>query len=213
MCANARHWLDHFRSNPVGDHAARIFAVLSQLRDEMEGEFAAYASSATGYDSLNMPIWVMIFQDMEHHFVDPCDLIHDRIDDRIDEFQDCLEHNYRLLRNGRPSSIVLKDGRSFTSGLQKVASLSFADSEREPLIRAADCIAASTREFAWRAFTDQSIDDNLAKAAYPTVGGLVCWILSHKHPSVGFFPQLGTVMASSQFSGKLFARMLERMRP
>jgi hypothetical protein len=202
VCENARNWLAYFQSNPVGDHAERIAAVLPNLDREMQGEFQALSSSPTGYDALNMPIWVMLFQDMEHHFAEPCDLIHDR----IDVFQDCFEHTYNTFRGGRNSSIVMKDGRQLTSGLQKVVSLSFADSETQPLIRAADCLAAATREFAWRAFTDQSIDSNLFRAAYPTIGALMCWVLSHMHPALGPFPQLGTVMASSQFAAKLFAR-------
>jgi hypothetical protein len=206
---NAQLWLEHFQAKPVGDLATRIAAVLPVLKEEMRGEFGACDETPTGYDTLNMPIWVMMFQDMEHHFLDPCDLIHDR----IVEFQNCFEHTYKMLRDGRRSTMVFKDGRAFTSGLRKVVSLSFAESETQPLIRAADCIAASTREFAWRAFNDESIDENIAKAVYPTLGALACWVMSHMHPSLGFFPQLGTVMASSQFSGKLFARIVETMRP
>lgn len=208
ICENAEGWLDHFRAHPVADLEIRIAAVQPVLKKEMHGEFRAYDGTPTGYDSLNMPIWVMVFQDMEHHFLDPCDVIHDH----IAEFQDCFEHTYKQLRDGRRSTLVFKDGRAFTSGLRKVVSVGFAESEAEPLIRAADCIAASTREFAWRAFKGEPVDENLAKAVYPTLGALACWVMSHMHPSLGFFPQLGTVMGSSQFSGRLFARVVETMR-
>jgi hypothetical protein len=206
--ANAQLWLDHFRAQPVGDYVTRIAAALPVLKEEIQQELAAYDTTHRGYDSLNMPIWVMLFQNMEHHFPDSFDLIHDR----INEFQDCFESIYKQLRDGLRSTMLFKDGRAFTSGLRKVASLSFVESETEPLIRAADCIATSTREFAWRAFNNQSIDTSLAKAVYPSLGALACWVLSHMHPSVGFFPQLGTVMGSSQFCGKLFARVVETMR-
>jgi hypothetical protein len=207
--ANAQQWLEHFRTQPGSDMATRITAVLPVLNEEMQGEFRAFDGTPTGYDSLNMPIWVMVFQDMEQHFSGPCDLIHDR----IAEFQECFEQTYKLLRDGRPSRMLFKDGRTFTSGLQKVVSLNFAESKTEPLVRAADCIASSTREFAWRAFRGDSIDENLSKAVYPSLGALACWVLSHMHPSVGFFPQLGTLMASSQFCGKVFASIMETMRP
>ncbi len=209
VCDNAERWLAHFRAKAAAELEKRVAAVLPVLKEEIEGEFRAYGGTPTGYDSLNMPIWVMIFQDMEHHFPDPCDVIHDR----IVEFQDCFKHTYEMLRGGSRSALIFNDGRKFTSGLRKVTSLSFAESETQPLIRAADCIAASTREFAWRAFNDEPVDENLAKAVYPTLGALACWVMSHMHPSLGFFPQLGTVMGSGQFSGKLFARVLEAMRP
>jgi hypothetical protein len=206
--SNARQWLEHFRAHPAGDMATRIAAVLPVLKDEIQGEFDAFDQTPTGYDSLNMPIWVMMFQNMEQHFPDPCDLVHDR----IAEFQECFEHTYQSLRDGRRATMVFKDGRAFTSGLQKVVSLSFAESENEPLIRAADCIAATTREFAWRAFKGESIDEDLAKAVYPSLGALACWVLSNMHPSIGFFPQLGTLMGSSEFCGKVFARIMETMQ-
>ena len=107
----------------------------------------------------------------------------------------------------------LKDGRPMSFGLRQVVSLEFRDSQNEPLIRAADCLMASTRAFAWRAFNDESIDPNLVRGAYPTVGALMCWVLSHMHPSVGFFPQIGTVMASEQFAAKLFKKAVDTMSP
>jgi hypothetical protein len=125
ICVNAKSWLEHFRAHPFRQQSERIAAVLPVLKGEMEDELRMYQTTHTGFDSLNMPIWVMVFQDMEHHFPDPSDLIHDR----IDEFQDCFELIYRQLRNGRRGTMVFKDGRAFTSGLRKVTSLAFAESD------------------------------------------------------------------------------------
>jgi len=98
-------------------------------------------------------------------------------------------------------------GEEFFAGFEKAASLSFADSAKQPLIRAADYALSGARRFIELALRDEPIPLNIREIAFLVLGGILMGVLSHVHPSLGSFPKLGNVMASTQWTRKVFATL------
>jgi hypothetical protein len=107
----------------------------------------------------------------------------------------------------------MTDGRKNVYGFERMNSLSFGDSEAQPLLRAADYLTASCTEFARRSLTGEEVPQDLAELAYPGLGAIMVWALSQMLPESQRMPQLGQVMASEKFIGRVFGKLHMMMHP
>ncbi len=208
ITANYQAWIEYFRQTNDEESLRRLEGIESTIGEDVGSESAAINEQITGWSSLNMPLFVGMFQDIENHFPVSIDLVHDS----IKEFSQCFEKVFGLYKNAKPGAILFKDGRRINYGLENITSLTFASSEIQPLIRGADCMIAAVREYTKRAFKGESIDEYLTRAAHPAIGGWVCEMLTGMHPTLGGTPKTGTMMSSGQFSVAVFTRMMETMK-
>jgi hypothetical protein len=187
--------------------AAEIRAGLPTLQGHIQSEFDAISSDSlpVGYDSLNLPIVAQVFQTIEQNSP-PIDIVHDE----CASFQALYSHVFHQMRNARPSQIVLKDGRKHVTGFQRIESLAFGDSEREPMLRAADYLVACCSEFAQSVAEGKPVDPDIAKVSRPAIGQFVVWALSQTHNSEPM-PKLAELFGSEAWLGQCFTDIMPFM--
>jgi len=155
---------------------------------------------------LGTVIVAQVFQDVEQH-APPCELVHDE----CASFEEVYRHVFDLSANARKSEMVLKDGRKHVFGFERIQSLSFANSERQPILRAADYLVASCTSFGQQAFVGKTIDESLAQASFQAIGGILMWAMSQSLPEEDRCPKIGELFASDRWVGKCSAEMMRWM--
>jgi hypothetical protein len=200
-------WEELLRANGNGGAADQLAAGLPLLREHIQGEFETLSSDKlpSGYDSLNLPIMAQVFQTIEQNSPE-LDIVHDE----CASFEELYRHVFRMMRDAKHGELVLKDGRKHVTGFRAIKTLAFADSEEQPLLRAADYLVACCSEFGGLAFQSKPIEEDLAKAAMPAIGAIIVWALSKAH-NLGPMPKLGEMFASNTWVGKCTAKMLQFM--
>jgi hypothetical protein len=158
-------------------------------------------------DSLNLPIVAEVFQFVEQHCPYPCDIVHDEIATMEPAYRWVFDH----MQNADRSILKMKDGRELHTGFVNALSLSFADSKKEPLIRAADYSLAGTRKFIQLAIANEPIPADITHIAFGTLGSILCRAYSLKYPSLGSFPELSKFMSSTKWCLTVFERLHEEV--
>ena len=201
---NAEQWVDEFERAGQKEFAAKIHSTLPTIERQirLEGRASEDGHLPPGLDSLNLPIVHQVFQFVEQHCPVPCDIVHDQ----TASLEPIFRYFFDLYGSGPPQRFVMKDGRATVTGYRNIGSLSFASSEKQPLIRAADFALAAVRSFVTLALVDKPIPANITLAAMPHLGGIWCAVLSAMHPDLGPSPPLGGVLASTQWVSKVFLR-------
>jgi hypothetical protein len=202
---NAENWVAAFSSRGLSSFAEKIKGVLPEIEAEIIAERRADRSSdfPPGLDSLNLPIVAAVFQFIEGNCPYKCDIVHDQ----TASFESMYTYIFRLLARGERRVWLNKDGSKIYAGFEKAASLSFADSEKQSLIRAADYALAGARRFIEMALREEAIPADIREVAFVALGGILMEASTHVHPSLGPFPKLGFVMSSTQWARKIFGRL------
>jgi hypothetical protein len=203
-------WVEWFDAQGDTKTAAELKVALPTIATHIEQEFSSLHDGGLprGFDSMNMPALVQVFQLVEQN-VPPCDLLHDE----CATFEAVYRHVYHQQRDAVPSAVVMDDGRKQVYGYERLNSLSFGNSEEQPLLRAADYLTASCADFARRSSVGEDVPLDLAKLAYPGLGAIMVWALSHKLPESERMPQLGQMLASERFIGRTFGQLHKMMHP
>ena len=207
MRQNAEGWVRELKAHNLKDLADRVAAVLPSIEGEVAAEAECAKSLSSGFDSLNMPVVVCVLQFAEQKCPYRCDIVHDQ----NASFEQVYRYVYDLYANARPRRARMLDGREIHFGFRNVLSLSFADSQKEPLIRAADYTLAGARKFIQLALADEQIPEDTTHVTFSILGALLVHALTLMHPTIGESPELGTVMASRQWTGKVFGRLAKEL--
>jgi len=202
---NATNWIAEFSTHGRRSFAEKIEGVLPEIEAEIIAEQRADSSPElpSGLDSLNLPIVAEIFQFIEEHSPWKCEIVHDQ----TASFEAIYVFIFQLMARAERKIWLKKDGSKLYAGLKKACSLSFANSEKQPLIRAADYALAGARRFIELALRDEPVPTDIREVAFVNLGGILMETLSHMHSSLDPFPKLGLVMASSQWATKVFGRL------
>ncbi len=138
-------WRDYFMEQGCVPFAVELDQSLRHIEEHVADEFAAFRSERMprGYDSLNLPALVRVFQLVDEAFP-RVEIVHDE----CATFETVYRHAFQRLRQATPQRIEYHDGRVHTLGFDRLQSLRFARSQDEPLVRAADCLVAVCVEFA-----------------------------------------------------------------
>ena len=203
-------WVEWFEAQGDTKTVAELRASLPTIAAHMQQEFSCLHDEGLprGFDSMNMPALVQVFQLVEQN-VPPCDMLHDE----CATFEAVYRHVYNLHRDADPSAVVMDDGRKQIYGYENLNSLSFGNSEEHPFLRAADYLTASCTDFARRSFAGEDVPPDLAKLTYPGLGAIMVWALSHMLPESERMPQLGQVLASERFVGRVFGQLHKMVHP
>jgi hypothetical protein len=209
--ANAEKWAEHLTKHGKTEQAARVAGVLPQIEDEIatEKEHSTSGALPSGMDSLNLPIVAEVFQFAEQQCPRSCDIIHDQ----TSSFEPVYRYVFSKFAAAKPSAAQMKDGRQLRIGFRNVLSLSFVDSETEPLIRAADYSLAGTRKFIELATSNRKIPQDLTWSALGMLGSLLAGVYLAAHPSLGSMPELTRVMSSNAWITKIVMRLHDEMKP
>lgn len=202
---NAEKWVEHLKKLGTSGYAERVAGVLPQIEDEIatERKHATSNTFPSGMDSLNLPIVAGVFQFVEQHCPFPCDIVHDQ----TASFAPVYQYVFNTFANARPSIVQMKDGRETHLGFDNAISLSFTDSQTEPLIRAADYAIAGTRKFVHLATTNQRIPHDVTWAAFGLLGSLIFGLCEAAHPSLGPMPDFTRVMSSKVWISNVVTRL------
>jgi hypothetical protein len=202
---NAEDWIAELSRRGLGSFAEKIEGVLPEIEAEIIAERRTDSSAdiPPGLDSLNMPIVAEIFQFIEGHCPYKCDVVHDQ----TASFEPIYTYIFELFDKGEQRILLKKDGTRDYIGFEKTCSLSFANSQKQPLIRAADYALAGARRFIELALCGESIPDDIREVAFLNLGAILMETVTYMHPSLGSFPKLGLVMSSTQWATKIFGRL------
>src|SRR5262249_13861379 len=142
---NAENWVAQLRKTGFNRAAEKVSGVLPNIEDEIQTEARHLAASNVprGIDSLNFPIVMEVFQFVEQKCPFPCHIVHDH----TASFEQVYRYFFEKFKNATPIALEMKTGRQMRFGFGNVLSLSFTDSNMEPLVRAADYVLAGTRRF------------------------------------------------------------------
>jgi hypothetical protein len=210
IAAVGARWMEWFHSRGDLTTAGEINAALPTIAEHIRDEFSSLHTGdlPRGFDSMNMPALTQVFQLVEQN-VPACDLLHDE----CASFEAVYRYVFNLERDAKPGAVVMDDGRKQIYGFERLNSLAFGSSEEQPLLRAADYLTASCTDFARRSFAGEEVPQDLAELAYPGLGAIMAWALSHMLPDSERMPQLGQVLGSEQFAGRVFAGLHKMMHP
>jgi hypothetical protein len=208
--SNANNWIVNLRGKGFQAQADKVAGVLHKIEEEIQTEARHEASAQTprGMDSLNFPIVAEVLQFVEQHCPYPCDIVHDEISS--------LEPSYRwvfeTMRKAEHSVLRMKDGRELHTGFVNALSLSFTDSKKEPLIRAADYSLAGTRRFIQLALANDPIPADLTRIAFGSIGSILLEAYTLKYPSLGSFPKLSGLISSTNWCRVVFDRLQTELK-
>ena len=190
--------------------ATELRAGLSGIRRNMRKELISDEKPPfpSGLDCLNMPSMARVFQLVEQH-CPPCDMVHGE----CAGFEAAYRYVFDQLRNIDAAELETVDGRKRAFGFTRLTSLSFADSEEQPLLRVSDYLVASCVDFAQRAAADAEIPSGLAQCAYPGLGGILSWVLSQMLPVERRVRQMGEAVASDSWMRRVFGTFYKMTRP
>jgi hypothetical protein len=202
---NGEQWVEEFTRTDQRQLAGKIRASLPTIEDQMVREKAAIKEGRQpqGMDSLNLTIIHQIFQFVEQNCPFPCDIVHDQ----TATLEPIFRYIFDLYDKAPPLRFGMKDGRATVTGYRNIGSLGFANSEKQPLIRASDFSLAAIRAFVLLALAGKPIPADITLAAAPHLGAIWVTMFSSMYPSGGEpLPQLGGVLASGQWVSKVFNR-------
>lgn len=199
ITVNAQKWVQYLNANSHKELSDLISHVIPNIKESLADEFSISAEPAyKGIDSLNIPVWFNIFQHVEQNTPSPCSIIHDK----IDTFELAYLETFKLLKNASEGIIKFKD-RMWVYPLRNIDSFDFEDSKESPIVRAADLIVGSAAFYIELILSEEKIPDLLHKIAFHTLGIFLMDLISHMHPHLGPPLNLGSIIGSFGWSGKL----------
>jgi hypothetical protein len=187
--------------------ALQLRVSLREIEAHMRSEFElADPTIPPGFDSMNMPALAQVFQLVEQN-LPPCELLHDE----CASFEEVYRYVYNMVSAAEPATLRMRDGRRHQFGFESLRALNFGNSEQIAMLRASDYLVAGCTEFARQSFAGKEPPQDLADIAYPGLGMLMVWALSHQIGQP--VPQFGEVMASERFIGPVFKRLTAMTGP
>jgi hypothetical protein len=207
IVAIGNHWSGLLSGMGEKMSSLELSSGLPTLQSNIQHEFDTITGDSTprGFDSLNMPIVAQVFQTIEQN-CRSVDIIHDE----CASFEPVYAHVFKMMKDARPGVTVMTDGRMHVTGFKNIKSVSFGNSEVEPMLRASDYLVACCSDFGQTAFSGRAVDPDIAKAAMPAIGGIIVWALSSAH-NLGHVPKLGELFCSGLWSGKCMKAMMPFM--
>lgn len=157
-----KRWANVLAAAGQSGLAVQLRYSLQNLRRNMQEEFAGYNTLGLprGWDSLNAPSFAQAVQLMEQAGL-PCMLVHDE----CATLDAAFRHFYARYSEAERRIVLRQDGSIEIFGFRSLRSLSFANSELSPLIRASDYLLANCVDFTRRALAGTPIPDATRKSA------------------------------------------------
>ncbi|MBV6419370.1 MAG: hypothetical protein DAHOPDDO_00586 [Ignavibacteriaceae bacterium] len=195
-------WADELTA--LGNHALakKVFGAIENIEEEITTEFEVFESKK-GYDSLNLPMLVAMFQYIEHNLPSQIKIIHDN----NDSFKETFYNIFELLNNNSEGFIQFIDSRRLYFGLKSITDFTFCESKSTPILRAADYAVSATYDYIKKVFNNNEINDTMNTIAMMTIGGIYLKALTAKYPELGYVPDLGTTYSSRDFVKKAFSKL------
>ena len=200
---SGRRWADALARNNEQGLAMQLRVCLPRIRDHMRNEFTKLRGMGLpkSYDTLNAPSLAQTFQLIERSSP-PCDLIHDQCDTMAEIYRFFFDR----YRNAAHEVVPKLDGGIEIFGFRQLNSLSFANSEELPLLRACDYLLAACVDFTRRAGSGQDIPDLLRAAAHHGLGRMMDAAAGRVSNHRATARQIGEFMASDAWIEKVVAK-------
>jgi hypothetical protein len=203
ILTNAKKWVQYLVKNNHKELSDLIVHVIPNIKESLSDEFSVGDEpSFKGIDSLNIPVWFNIFQHIEQNTPSPCSIIHDK----IDTFELAYLESFTMLKNASEGTIRFKD-RMWVYPLKNIDNLTFEDSKKSPLVRAADLVVGSSAYYIKLVMSSTAIPDLLHKIAFRTLGIFLMDLISHMHPQLGPPLNLGSIIGSFGWTQKIFDKL------
>jgi hypothetical protein len=203
----AARWVAFIEAEGAHEMARQLAGCLPTIREDMEREFAGLEAMGLpkGYDSLNTPSLSQALQLIEAQ-CPACDIVHDQCDTMAAVYRFFFER----YRDAERAIVPFADGTGQIYGLQNVRTLSFGNSESEPLLRASDYLLAACVDFTRRAFAGDEIPQEIWEAAHHGLGRMLTQAAGLSPGRLGLEFQVGEIMAADRWIDTVARRFLPR---
>ena len=197
---NAVEWTHLLSKSGYDELSGTIEHIVPTIEESIVYEFSVSQNPEyQGIDSMNLPVWFSIFQHIEQNTpAATCTIVHHR----MDTFESAYVSAFEKLKNASEGIIVFQD-RQWVYPLRKIQSLSFESSDKNPLIRCADFIAAIVARYINSAIYGKDIPSSLHKIGFLTLGIFLMDIISYKYSQLGPPLNLGSIVGSNGWTTKL----------
>ncbi len=204
-----KEWRDFFLEQGNVPFALGIDAALPGLEDDLATEFATITSSRLprGYDTLNLPALVRVFQLIDEALPNAA-ILHDE----CASFESVYTHCFNRFRRANPDRIDFPDGRSHSIGFRGLTSLQYGRSEAEPLLRAADYLVAACVEYA-RVTWNREQPGRELRACMAQMLGPINRGARQRTRGDRSVPQLAEMFASEEWTHRVFSRQFRKPAP
>ncbi len=196
---NAQQWVTYLQSNGHTELSDQIRNIIPTIENDIVTEFSFSDNiEYKGIDSINIPVWVRIFQHIEQKTPAPCTIIHDK----IDTFENAYLYVFKKMKNASSGIIQFRD-RQLVYPIQAIEDLTFHDSVEDPIIRAADVVVGSSAHYIEKVMSDDMIPNLVHQIGFRTLGIFLMDIIAYTYPKIGPSLQLGSITGSKGWIKRL----------
>lgn len=182
--------------------ALQLRAALPGIPENMRAEFTGLAAHfPRGYDTLNAPAVAQVCQLLEQRAL-PCQILHDQ----CDSHEPIYRHLFEIQRDAPHAVRHWPDGSIDVTGFKYLRSLSFGDSEAQPLLRAADYLLAICGDFLRRAGAGDELPPATRAGAHHGLARMMFAAAARPVPDSRLHLQIGEIMASDAWLSKMAMR-------
>jgi hypothetical protein len=198
--ASAEEWSRLLEKSGHKDLSDIIKHIVPTIEDSIVPEFSVSEKPEyRGIDSMNLPVWFDIFQQIEQNTpADSCSIIHHQ----MDTFESAYVSAFRRLKNAAEGTIAFRD-RQWVYPLTRIQNLFFESSDENPLVRCADFIASGVAHYINSVISGEDIPIPLHKIGFLTLGIYLLDVIAYKYPQLGPPLNLGSFVGSDGWVKKV----------